>query len=291
MSFIQQIYKFLIEGAAVLGARTRISEFALRRQINTNPQFIRALNYHDIPQEHVKNFEKHLQYFSKHFVNVDLDTLKDFGSGKWPHDKPGLIISFDDGLKSHYDFAKPLLEKYNFTGWFMLPYNFLDTPDHEQTTFARKNSIQYSDIPAGKRCAMSWEEVGQLKDKHIVGSHTMNHCRLGDQTKTTDFEYEIIFSKKALSKKLGQEVDVFCWVGGEEWSYSSHAAAAIRKAKYSVSLLTNSNRFVPDDHLQEIQRTNCEANFNLNKVKLCLSGFFDLRYYRRRKRVEEVIRD
>src|SRR5438552_1803817 len=84
--------------------------------------FIRVVNYHDISTDHAANFESHLAYYVKRFVNVNEDDLRGFLGGKpWLHSKPGLIISFDDGNRSHFELAAPLLEKHGLTGWFFIP--------------------------------------------------------------------------------------------------------------------------------------------------------------------------
>src|ERR1043165_5233388 len=80
--------------------------------------FIRAVNYHDTPARSATNLEEHLRWYAKRFTPVghaDLDRF--LATGEWGASRPGLIISFDDGLRSNYDVARPLLEKYGFPGW------------------------------------------------------------------------------------------------------------------------------------------------------------------------------
>ncbi|MEO2003488.1 MAG: hypothetical protein ABGY41_05270, partial [Candidatus Poribacteria bacterium] len=82
---------------------------------------IRCINYHDVPQAEAAAFEDQLRFYSKHFAPVGHDDLLALHEGSWERDKPGLLLSFDDGLQSHVDVAAPLLEKYGMTGGCMVP--------------------------------------------------------------------------------------------------------------------------------------------------------------------------
>ena len=84
-------------------------------------KFIRAVNYHSTPEDFMYQFEEQMKYYNKHYSSVSKSDLNDLLNGNWKKDKPGLIISFDDGLESNYKHAKPILEKYNFQGWFFVP--------------------------------------------------------------------------------------------------------------------------------------------------------------------------
>ena len=84
--------------------------------------YIYALNYHDTPEHESSSLEQQLIFFKKHFSNVNQSDLNLFFANKeWHKDKPGLILSFDDGLRSNFDVAAPLLEKFGFTAWFFIP--------------------------------------------------------------------------------------------------------------------------------------------------------------------------
>ena len=51
----------------------------------------------------------------------------EFLNGKsWSGPKPGLLNTFDDGLRSQFEVVLPLVEKYGFSACFMVPSAFLD---------------------------------------------------------------------------------------------------------------------------------------------------------------------
>lgn len=249
----------------------------------------RALNYHDVPPHMAPFFEEQLRFFAKRFVSVGPAELAELHEGRWPHERPGLLLTFDDGLRSHADVVAPLLEKYGFTGWFNVPVGFVDTPVAEQKAFAREHQIDLEgrDYP-DERVAMSWNDLLRLDGTHEICCHTWTHRRLGPRLTDAELELEIDHAKQRLEEVLGHEVRGFTWVGGEEWSYTSEAAERIRAAGFELSFMTNNAVIRPHGELLQVQRTNIEAHFDPAFLKLCLSGFYDLMYLPKRRRVNRL---
>lgn len=87
-----------------------------------------------------------------------------------------VIINFDDGRKTQFTHAKPILDKYGFKATFYIVCNYVDN----------------------KKGFMTWEEIETLnKEGHDIGSHTMNHVHLSNLSKK-HIEYEVGQSKKCL---------------------------------------------------------------------------------------------
>lgn len=250
----------------------------------------RAVNYHDIGPDMVDGFEEQLRFYREHFVDVGRVELESLLRGEWRGARPGLLVTFDDGLRSHAEHAAPLLERYGFTGWFFVPTEFVDAPVAEQRAFAEAHQIvAYPGSGAGGRVAMSWEEIRDLADRgHVIGCHTRHHVRLGAELGASVLDDEVFVSKARLEEKLGRPVDVFCWVGGEEWSYSREAAEAIRRAGFRVSFMTNNAPIRPGTDPLQIQRTNIEAWFPLDVVRFQMNGVLDWLYMPKRRRVNAL---
>lgn len=257
----------------------------------TGNQYIRVVNYHDTPSCFAPGFEKQLLYYQKHFTSVDRGDLDSFfANGKWPREKPGLIISFDDGLRSNYDVALPLLEKYGFTGWFFIPSGFADIPQTEQVAWGKAHQIKADNHDyADGRVAMSWPEICDLATRHVVGCHSHNHRRLSALKTPDEHTMEIITSKKLFEQKIGR-CDIFCWVGGERSSYSAEAADSIRAAGYRYSFMTNCAPIRPTTNRLQLQRTNVEAHWPVETLPFQMSGVLDVMYFRKRRAVNALTR-
>ncbi|WIG81926.1 polysaccharide deacetylase family protein [Photobacterium damselae] len=261
--------------------------FFLRRIFYGN-EYIYAINYHNTSLKDIQQFEKQLNYYSSFFSNVSKKDLDDFlCNGVWNKDKPGLIISFDDGLRNNFDVACKILEKYNFTGWFFISVGFVDCEVSQQKKYAKEHSIISLDEYPDNRIAMSWDEVRYLNSHHVVGCHTMTHHRMIETTSIEKINREIKDSKTLLESKLNSEIDIFCWVGGEEFAYSKYAAQAIKDSGYKYSFMTNCCPITKKTNKFQLQRNNVESNWSLLLVKFVTSGFMDLLYFRKRCKVNK----
>lgn len=251
--------------------------------------YIRVVNYHGTPQADAASLQRHLAYYQQHFHPVGRNDLDRFLRERyWPHPKPGLIISFDDGLRSNYDVAYPLLRAYGFPGWFFVPVEFITCPVEQQEAFSHVHRIRNAAHYADQRIAMSVADVRHLQQDAVIGCHTASHCRAGAEVDPIRLHAEITASRLTLSRLVGADIDIFCWVGGEETSYSATAAAAIRAAGYRYAFMTNTAPIRFDTHPLQLQRTNIEASWPLSLVQFQLCGIMDVLYHRKRQRINRM---
>lgn len=233
-------------------------------------------------------FRAQLEFYAEHYRPIGRPEFDAFCAGESEEARPGLLITFDDGLRSHAEVAAPLLEEFGFPGWFMVPTEFVDAPVAEQQEFAKEHQIQFEPEYDDPRVAMTWQQICALDGSHVIGCHTASHRRLEADLNSDELELEIVRARQRLEAKLGHSLDVFCWVGGEEWSYSRSAAQTIRDAGYRLSFMTNSAPILPNENLLQLQRSNIEAAMPGSMVRFSLSGLMDLRYRGKRNRVNQL---
>ena len=87
------------------------------------PNKVAVLGYHNIVNIndessdmsiYVKKFEKEMKYLKDmNFKTLTLDEMNDYMNGKLKINKKTVLITFDDGYKSNYEYAFPILKKYN----------------------------------------------------------------------------------------------------------------------------------------------------------------------------------
>jgi peptidoglycan/xylan/chitin deacetylase (PgdA/CDA1 family) len=121
-----------------------------------------------------------------HPVTFD-DVVQNQVNGK-PLPEHAIVLTFDDGWKTQYEYAVPILEKYHLTGTF----------------FIITNSI-------GAGAYMSLDELKDLHAKGFeVASHTETHPKLPtlDDAKLIQ---EITGSKKILEDKLGISITTMAY--------------------------------------------------------------------------------
>lgn len=208
----------------------------------TNNAYIRVVNYHNTRQCDMARFEKEMSYFSEHFSPVtvaDIDAF--FETRVWPKEKPGLIPAIFEGWRTNYDVMSKVLDRYGFTGWFYVPGFFMDVPTEQQLDFISTHRLRLTaqdDYPDG-RYSMNWDEMKDLAQRHVICCHTGSHFEITKETSDEDMHREIVAAKQYMEQKTGKPVEVFCWLGGEEYTYNTRAHRHLKEAgyKYVVSNL------------------------------------------------------
>jgi len=171
----------------------------------------------------IVEFEKQMDYLAAHNYSVISlsELLKGLRTGQLPI-KP-IVITIDDGFKSTYILAYPVLKKYNFPATLFIYTNFIE-----------KNSG-----------SLTWGEIREMTKNNIeIGSHTLSHCNLLKYQKNDNYETylarirrEIFLSKEILESKIGGKVKFFAYPYGV---YSPIIKNLVIQADYEGILNVNS---------------------------------------------------
>jgi peptidoglycan/xylan/chitin deacetylase (PgdA/CDA1 family) len=170
------------------------------------------------------DFRSQLEYLARNgYEVIPIDQLVEALQTHDPDLLPprSVVITIDDGYRSAYDFAWPLLAAYEFP-------------------FAVYLYTDYINV-GGK--SMSWYEVRDLASDDLVtvGAHSMTHRNLANPRKALGrYENwvvrELTYPKVRLEAELGQPVRTFCWPYG---SYNSYAVSVAIRAGYEGLLTVN----------------------------------------------------
>jgi peptidoglycan/xylan/chitin deacetylase (PgdA/CDA1 family) len=251
---------------------------------------VRVVNYHGTPVKYAKSFRDQIRWFNRWYRPVGLQDLARFLDGTWERDpdRPGLLLTFDDGLRSNYEVAAAILEEFGWRGWFFVPAGLVGVTGNLTAEEARRRLEVHSirvDVDAGEQppFLMDWDELAELNERgHVVGAHSMTHMRLSDELSRERLHKEVVGPKKIMEQRLGRSPEAFAWVGGERSSYSSAAEKIIRQAGYEFCFATNCRLLRPDDDPMRIDRTNVEAGWPLGKLAFYLSRLMDAYYWPKR---------
>ena len=159
-------------------------------------------------------FDKQMEYlFNEGFQTITFDALIEyFDSGQEISEK-SLIITFDDGWKSQFQYAFPVLKKYNFRATFFPVANYI----------------------GAEPLYMDWAQLKELKAAGMeIGSHTMNHPNLLGLF-GNNLQYELQNSKVILENQLQCPIDVFAYPYGV---FSPRVAKAVQESGYQVARST-----------------------------------------------------
>ena len=147
-------------------------------------------------------FEQQMKILQEEGYSViRTEELSEFLAFRRAIPKKAVVINLDDGYRSTYDIAYPILKKYGFTATFFIYTSFMG---------ASKN-------------ALTWEQLKAIKaDGFEVGSHSVTHADLSKKMAgETDKEYlarvkrELVLSKQILDDKLNQNTQYIAFPYGE----------------------------------------------------------------------------
>ncbi|OFW86821.1 MAG: hypothetical protein A2794_00135 [Alphaproteobacteria bacterium RIFCSPHIGHO2_01_FULL_40_8] len=105
---------------------------------------------------------------------------------EWLRNNAKVAIVFDDGWKSNYEIARPILKQYGLTAIFFVTIENIGKPE-----------------------MMTWSQLREMADNDmIIGSHSMTH-RPPIEFSDTELKYELSESKRILEENLGKKIDSF----------------------------------------------------------------------------------
>jgi len=114
-----------------------------------------------------------------------------------------ISLTFDDGLRSQFERAVPVLDRYGFPATFFLVAN---TDPIFTDGWAEVNGFEWHKIDWSK------EDIGLLKaiiDRgHEIGAHTITHKR---ESIAANPEFEAVESKRLIEQWVGTETPSFCY--------------------------------------------------------------------------------
>lgn len=141
-----------------------------------------------------KTFEKQIRYLAENnYHSVKADELYDIIFGQKEVHKNVVALTFDDGHKSLWTIAYPILKKYNFSCIsFIIPGRMHDDPKY----YPNLEDVWHGENTAGdvedrdsKELFCTWNEVLRMHESGIVDfqSHTTYHHTVFTNNRIVDF--------------------------------------------------------------------------------------------------------
>src|SRR5438270_1012985 len=170
------------------------------------------------------------------------------------------VITFDDGYKSQYEVAWPILKKYGY------PF----------TMFIYTEGVRGGSLGGGG--AITWEQLADMRDNGIdIEAHSATHQDLREghtitlaspggkktRTKLTGPQYEqwvqneVVGSKELLEQRLGIKVNCFAVPFG---NYNEHVKELARNAGYEAMFTVYGQPITFTSAMDSIGRYAIEAN-------------------------------
>jgi peptidoglycan/xylan/chitin deacetylase (PgdA/CDA1 family) len=169
------------------------------------------------------------------------------------------VISFDDGWKSQYEVAWPIMKKFGY------PF----------TMFIYTEGVRGGSLGGGE--AITWEQLADMRDNGVdIQAHSATHQDLREghnimlvaggkrsKTKLTGPEYEqwmhneVVGSKELIEQRLGVKVNCFAVPFG---NYNDHVKEIARNAGYEAMFTVYGQPITFTSSLDSLGRYAIEAN-------------------------------
>ncbi len=193
----------------------------------TGYQTVPVLTYHKLSRNGTPDamtvreadFEAQMRFLRENGYRViPLDDLFEFLRFRRQIPARSVVITFDDGWRSVYDIALPILKKYGYPA----------------TLFV------YTDLIVGSRETLSWDQVRELsRNGFDIEGHSKTHRYLGRKERKESFrDYfeavrkEIVESAKIIRKHTGREVKYLAYPYGDT---NALVAAMTRQEGYRLA--------------------------------------------------------
>jgi peptidoglycan/xylan/chitin deacetylase (PgdA/CDA1 family) len=162
-------------------------------------------------------FESQMQFIENEgYTPLTIQELiNDEMSGNLPL-KP-IAVTFDDGWRSQYNNALPVLTKYKIPATFYIYTGVIGSPAY-----------------------MTWDDLHTLVDlKMEIGGHTKTHPRL-TKINPSKLDEELVQSKQVLEKNLHVHVSDFAYPYG---NYNDAIIKAVKEAGYTSARTSNKGTY------------------------------------------------
>jgi len=201
-------------------------------------------------------FEEQMSFLKNNGYSViALDRLLEFLDYKAQIPEKSVVLTFDDGWRSFYDIAYPILQKLRFPAALFIYPDFI-----------------------GARSALSWAQLKELAENNMeIQCQSFTHRDLTTLKEKESFEEyfgslnrEILGSKQLIEKRLNRKCTCFAYPYGAS---NKLVTALLKKHGYRAAFTVKrgSNPFFIDNFL--INRTIVSGDDDLKKFKKNLRIF------------------
>ncbi len=206
----------------------------------------------------LEQFEKDLQYLeSKGYQSVSIKQLMDFSQGNGDIPEKAVMITFDDGNETLYEYALPLLEKYGFTA-----VGFVVGALADYYTGINDHNLNYS--------YLNWSQIKEMSDGNIVeieshsyDLHKNNNGRSGIKKKKSesiDDYREFLCSdvskmKTAMENNTGKTPVAFAFPFG---SFSPESTQILSECGFKMTLTC-------EEKVNKIKKAEPDSLFGLGR--------------------------
>lgn len=208
-------------------------------------------------------FYEQMEYLKKSgYRTISLHEYVDSLYGDHTSMDNAVVITFDDGLKSNYQIAFPILKEFGFTATIFLATNYIGKNCYWE---------KHQSIPSF--AMLTWKEIQEMSEYGInFGSHGLSHSHLTTLPEDR-LKHELLNSRLLIEKKQKRSVRFFSHPYGET---SLLTQKTVQNCGYRAAFgnvnFTLSNRH---NSLYNLERIGTRHFISLHDYKAGLMGMYN----------------
>ena len=255
---------------------------------------LKVLAYHNVLNK--ERFEQQITYLKSHFNLISLTKLGEYFFNEKDLPDNALLVTFDDGDKSLYENAFPILKKHNIPAVIFIITGLIDTHKPfwwdeieyylgkeegnkkvwEVKNWSNKSRVEYlasirekSDKPFFTYTQLTSTQLNEIQMGGIdIANHSHTHPMF-NQCTFEELENEMEESKNILNA-LNLYADIFAYPNG---NYSEISEGILKKAGVKIAFLFDHKKNKGNINPLRISRLMVNDNTSILKLKFILSGW------------------
>jgi peptidoglycan/xylan/chitin deacetylase (PgdA/CDA1 family) len=214
---------------------------------------------------HIDSYRKFRRIIKRVDRLYNCISFSEWVAGKVAKDKVNVIVAFDDGYKSWYTNAFPVLKEFSIKPLMFVNSNFINLDRDSSFEFCRRNIGTWPEYSLNS---------AQLKEMFLygceIGAHTSNHS---DMSKLNYKECvkEVNGDISRINNILDAQIEIFAYPFGR---ISSSAKKAIKDSDISYAFCTKSGLIDHSDSKILLKRTNVGMRAPL-VISAYIEGYLD----------------
>jgi len=184
-----------------------------------------------------KRFEEQIRYLKYHGYNtIDFEEMNSYFKGEIELPANPVIITFDDGYESNYQYGYPILKKYSYKATVFMITDYID-----------------------KEGYMSGDTLKKIQSDGIfdVESHSVSHDYNLSKLTHDEMVQEVKNSKQRLEELLEKPVNIFCYPYGRN---SDKLRQVLKDEGYIIGVTTQYGVVSKDSDFLRLKRIRVFGN-------------------------------